>query len=175
MKHISHQSKERRGSTHKYHFKAKTRKTKWNLLHRRLALLPNQPVHVIKRKYQILQASCFDPLGKIPLPNQFKHPFPHRSRRLPRISLQEILCKRQFKHILPQKPQPWMPRPHMASIRPVTRRMLKRQVQQGIKLLSRIIIPILVGRLQWVPQGLLGFKQVFVYPSFIGIVKPRWR
>lgn len=145
----------------------------FNLLHRRLSLLPLQLIHIIKRKHQILQASCFNPPGQVPLPNQSKHPLSHWTRTLPRIPLQEKLSQAQFKHILPQKPEPGMRRPHVPSIGPLTRGMLKRHVQQCVKLLCWVIVPEPIRRLKWVPKSLFCFKQVLLNPSLIGIVESR--
>jgi hypothetical protein len=84
----------------------KKKKTEANLLNWRFSLLPLQLIHIIIRKNQVVQTGSFNPFGQIPLPNQPKNSFPQRSRRLPRISLQEILSESQFQNILPQEAQP---------------------------------------------------------------------
>lgn len=148
-----------------------------NLLDRTFLLRPPYLIHIIKRKYQIVQASGFNPLRQVPLPYQPKHSLPHWARRLPRIPLQEKLRQRQLEHVLSQKRQPRMPGPHVPGLRPLARRVLERQVQQRVELLRGviIIIPERLRGFQRVSQSLLRFEQVLVNPQFIRIVEARRR
>lgn len=89
------------------------------------------------------------------------------------IPLQEELCESQLEHVLPQENEPRVPIPHVSNFRPLTGWVLKRQVQKGIELLRRVIIPVALGWLQGVPKSLLRIQQVFINPSPVGSVQLR--
>jgi len=110
------------------------------------------------REHQIVQAGSSNPLGHVPLPYKPKNTLPHGGRRLPRIPLQEKLGEGQLQHVLPQKEESGVAVPHVPRPAPLTRLVLKRQIQKRVKLSGGVaLVAERVGGLQRVPQRLLHF------------------
>lgn len=99
-----------------------------------------------------MQARRFNPLGHVPLPDQPKNTLPDGGGRFPRIPLQEKLGEGQLQHVLPQKEKSGVAVPHVPHLAPLTRLVLKRQVQKRVKLSGGVVIVAeRVGGLQRVP------------------------
>lgn len=66
--------------------------------------------------------------------------------------------------------------PDVPGAGPLAGGVLKREVQKGVELLCRAVVPVAVGgRVEGVAQGLLGLKKVLVHPAPVGGVEAAGR